>query len=57
MIKGYTLLGQAVAKAGADTGFYIMGGPINDGVKAIIANGVRMVDVRHEQAAAMMAQA
>jgi thiamine pyrophosphate-dependent acetolactate synthase large subunit-like protein len=57
MIKGYTLLGQAVAKAGVDTGFYIMGGPINDGVKACIANGVRLVDVRHEQAAAMMAQA
>lgn len=57
MIKGYTLLGQAIAKAGADIGFYIMGGPINDGVKACIANGVRMVDVRHEQAAAMMAQA
>lgn len=57
MIKGYTLLGEAIAKAGVDTGFYIMGGPINDGVKACMANGVRMIDVRHEQAAAMMAQA
>ncbi|WP_442581647.1 thiamine pyrophosphate-binding protein [Mesorhizobium sp. ASY16-5R] len=57
MIKGYTLLGQALARAGVDTGFYIMGGPINDGVKAAMANGVRMIDVRHEQAAAMMAQA
>lgn len=57
MVKGYTLLGQALAKAGVDTGFYIMGGPINDGVKAAMANGVRMIDVRHEQAAAMMAQA
>lgn len=57
MVKGYTLLGQALARAGVDTGFYIMGGPINDGVKAAMANGVRMIDVRHEQAAAMMAQA
>jgi acetolactate synthase-1/2/3 large subunit len=57
MIKGYALLGQALAKAEVDMGFYIMGGPINDGVKACISSGIRMIDVRHEQAAAMMAQA
>jgi thiamine pyrophosphate-dependent acetolactate synthase large subunit-like protein len=57
MIRGYSLFGQALANEGADTGFYIMGGPINDGVKSAIGHGVRMIDVRHEQAAAMMAHA
>jgi acetolactate synthase-1/2/3 large subunit len=57
MIRGYTLLGRAVANEGLGAGFFIMGGPINDAVKACQANGIRMVDVRHEQAAAMAAQA
>jgi acetolactate synthase-1/2/3 large subunit len=57
MVRGYNLFGQALANEGVDTGFYIMGGPINDGVKAAISHGVRMIDVRHEQAAAMMAHA
>ncbi len=57
MVRGYTLFGQALAREGVETGFYIMGGPINDAVKAAIDGGVRMVDTRHEQAAAMAAQA
>ena len=57
MVRGYTLFGEALAREGVDTGFYIMGGPINDAVKAAVAGGVRMVDTRHEQAAAMAAQA
>jgi thiamine pyrophosphate-dependent acetolactate synthase large subunit-like protein len=57
MAKGYTLLGPALARQGVDTAFFIMGGPINDGVKAMMAEGIRAIDVRHEQAAAMMAQA
>ncbi|WP_309085737.1 thiamine pyrophosphate-binding protein [Chelativorans sp.] len=57
MVRGYTLFGEALANEGVDTGFYIMGGPINDAVKAAIAGGVRMVDTRHEQAAAFAAQA
>jgi acetolactate synthase-1/2/3 large subunit len=57
MIRGYTLFGQALKNEQVDTGFYIMGGPINDGVLSCIDNGVRMIDVRHEQAAAMMAHA
>jgi thiamine pyrophosphate-dependent acetolactate synthase large subunit-like protein len=56
-VKGFTLFGEALARHGVDTGFYIMGGPINDAVLAAMARGVRMIDVRHEQAAAMMAQA
>jgi acetolactate synthase-1/2/3 large subunit len=57
MAKGFSLLGRAVARQGADTAFFIMGGPINDAVKAMQAEGIRAIDVRHEQAAAMMAQA
>ncbi|MBC7704739.1 MAG: thiamine pyrophosphate-binding protein [Rhodoferax sp.] len=40
-----------------DTMFFIMGGPINDALLAAMARGVRGIDVRHEQAAAMMAHA
>src|SRR5690242_17401792 len=57
MAKGYSLLGRALSRAGVDTAFFIMGGPINDGVKAMMSEGIRCIDVRHEQAAAMMAQA
>lgn len=56
-VKGYQLFGQAVAAEGADTGFFIMGGPSNDAINSCIAEGIRMIDVRHEQAAAMMANA
>ncbi len=56
-VRGYTLFGEALAREGAAAGFFIMGGPINDAVSAAMANGVRMIDVRHEQAAAMMAHA
>ena len=56
-IRGNTLLAQALASQGVETLFFIMGGPINDAANACIANGIRLIDVRHEQAAAMMAQA
>ncbi|MEP9353964.1 thiamine pyrophosphate-binding protein [Xanthobacter sp. KR7-65] len=56
-IRGFELVGRALAQAGADTAFFIMGGPINDTLLAARDNGVRLIDVRHEQAAAMMAQA
>lgn len=56
-VNGYTLLGRALAKQGVDTAFFIMGGPMNDSINAAMAHGVRAIDVRHEQAAAMMAQA
>jgi thiamine pyrophosphate-dependent acetolactate synthase large subunit-like protein len=57
LVRGYTLFGEAIAREGIDAGFFIMGGPINDAVTACINKGIRMIDVRHEQAAAMMAQA
>src|SRR5215470_1216208 len=56
-VKGYSLLGRALARQGTDTLFFIMGGPINDAVKAAAAEGMRAIDVRHEQAGAMMAHA
>src|SRR6478736_8517223 len=57
IVKGYTLFGRALARQGADTMFFIMGGPMNDALLAATSEGVRPIDVRHEQAAAMMAHA
>lgn len=57
MVRGYTLFGEALQREGVDTGFFIMGAPINDALKVAMARGVRMIDTRHEQAAAMAAQA
>ena len=57
MVKGNTLFGRALKRQGVDTMFYIMGGPINDALLAAMGEGVRGIDCRHEQAAAMAAQA
>ncbi len=57
LISGNALFGRALARQGVDTMFYIMGGPINDALLAAMGQGVRGIDVRHEQAAAMMAHA
>jgi len=57
LISGNALFGRALARHGVDTMFYIMGGPINDALLAAMDQGVRGIDVRHEQAAAMMAHA
>lgn len=56
-VSGNTLLGRALKQQGADTIFFIMGGPMNEALNASAAAGLRLIDVRHEQAAAMMAQA
>ena len=56
-ITGSELLGKALRHHGADTMFYLMGGPMHVAVKTAMAEGIRAVDVRHEQAAAMMATA
>ncbi len=57
MVRGNTLFGRALKRQGVDTMFYIMGGPMNDALLAAMGDGVRGIDVRHEQAAAMAAQA
>lgn len=56
-ITGSTLLAQALLREGGDSVFFLMGAPILEASKACAAVGIRMIDVRHEQAAAMMAHA
>ena len=54
-IKGFELLAQSLKQQGADTMFFLMGGPMQSSEDAIAKEGIRAIDVRHEQAAAMMA--
>jgi thiamine pyrophosphate-dependent acetolactate synthase large subunit-like protein len=56
-ISGNELVGETLKRIGVDTMFFIMGGPINDALTASLKRGVRGIDVRHEQAAAMSAHA
>jgi acetolactate synthase-1/2/3 large subunit len=56
-ISGNELVGETLKRIGVDTFFFIMGGPINDALTASMKRGIRGIDVRHEQAAAMSAQA
>jgi thiamine pyrophosphate-dependent acetolactate synthase large subunit-like protein len=56
-ITGNQLVARALREEGTDTFFFIMGGPMGDVEKACAESGMRAVDVRHEQAAAMMAHA
>jgi len=56
-VTGSELLGKALGHHGIDTMFYLMGGPMHLAVKTALAEGIRCIDVRHEQAAAMMATA
>ena len=56
-MNGSELLARALKRQGADTFFYIMGGPMMAAETATMAEGLKGVDVRHEQAAAMMAHA
>jgi len=56
-VTGNTLVGRALKAQGVDTVFFLMGGPMLDAMNAAIGEGIRAIDVRHEQAAAMMGQA
>ena len=56
-VTGADLLGKALARQGVNTMFYLMGAPTYDAAHACTANGIRIIDARHEQGAAMMAQA
>ena len=53
--KGYKLLAQSLKRQGVDTMFFLLGGPMSTSEKACLDIGIRGIDVRHEQAAAMMA--
>ena len=56
-ISGNDLVAETLKRIGIDTFFFIMGGPINDALTRSMAKGIRGIDVRHEQAAAMSAHA
>ncbi|MBM3342476.1 MAG: thiamine pyrophosphate-binding protein [Betaproteobacteria bacterium] len=56
-ITGNEILAKALKNEGTKDLFYIMGGPMQHAETACKNQGIRMIDVRHEQAAALSAQA
>jgi thiamine pyrophosphate-dependent acetolactate synthase large subunit-like protein len=56
-ITGNEILGRALKNEGTKDLFFIMGGPMMHAENACAKEGIRPIDVRHEQAAALMAQA
>ena len=56
-LNGSEILAKALKREGVDELFFLMGGPMLAAESASINDGIRCIDVRHEQAAAMMAQA
>jgi len=54
-MTGNEILARALREQGTEHVFFLMGGPMIDAENACQDAGIRMVDVRHEQAAAMMA--
>src|SRR5258708_16802873 len=57
MVNGWQILARTLRRLRTDTFFYIMGGPMMAAESACLEEGLRAIDVRHEQAAAMMAHA
>ncbi len=57
MTTGSDILARALKSQGADALFYVMGGPMLETEAASLALGIRGIDTRHEQAAAMEAHA
>ncbi len=56
-VTGSELLAQSLKQQGLDTLFFLMGGPMLEAEAALGKLGLRMIDTRHEQAAAMAAHA
>jgi thiamine pyrophosphate-dependent acetolactate synthase large subunit-like protein len=56
-VTGSELLARSLQAIGTDTLFYIMGGPMIETEAEALRLGVRGIDTRHEQAAAIMAHA
>lgn len=54
-VTGIDIVGKTLRALGVDTVFYLLGGPMS--VLGYDKLGIRLIDVRHEQAAAMMAHA
>jgi thiamine pyrophosphate-dependent acetolactate synthase large subunit-like protein len=56
-LTGSEIIAKCLAKEGVTDLFYIMGGPMLLAEATCIKEGIRMIDVRHEQAAAFACQA
>jgi thiamine pyrophosphate-dependent acetolactate synthase large subunit-like protein len=56
-MTGNEILARCLKDHGVEVIFFLMGGPMIDCENACLGQGIRMVDARHEQAAAMMATA
>jgi len=56
-MNGSEILGRALANEGVKDLFFLLGGPMMHAEDACKREGLRPIDVRHEQAAALMAQA
>ena len=55
MVSGAELIARTLKEEGVENIFYIMGGPIYEIVNHAEDLGIRGIDFRHEQAAAMAA--
>jgi thiamine pyrophosphate-dependent acetolactate synthase large subunit-like protein len=56
-LTGNDILARCLKAQGVKDLFFIMGGPMLDAETACINEGIRLIDTRHEQGAAYMAQA
>lgn len=56
-LTGSEILAKALRRESVDTLFFLMGGPMLLAEKSCIEEGIRPIDVRHEQAAVFMGQA
>jgi thiamine pyrophosphate-dependent acetolactate synthase large subunit-like protein len=56
-LTGSEIMAKSLKNEGTKDFFYIMGGPMMLAENSCIKEGIRPIDVRHEQAAALMAQA
>lgn len=56
-MTGNEILARCLKDLGVEAIFFLMGGPMIDCENACLGEGIRMIDARHEQAAAMMANA
>src|ERR1700730_7609724 len=56
-LPGWEILANGLKAEGVKTAFSTMAGPILLAESSMINEGIRMIDVRHEQAAAFSAQA
>ena len=57
LLTGSEILAKCLKKEGIEDLFFIMGGPMLLAEATCVQEGIRMIDVRHEQAAAFMCQA